>query len=639
MIKRIRIGKRGEQNLRILLSLISMALMIYIGTTLFKRARLDVTEEGLYTISEGTKAILANIDRPMKLKLYYSKTAANKGTEGLRAFNNHFLYVQELLREYVSHSRNNLSLEVIDPRPDTPEEESAMMHGLRRFDLTETERYFFGLVAENQSGTEKMIEFFDPSGKDRLEYELTKLIYTTLNPQKKTVGILSSLEVMAEEMNPYMAQMMRMQGRGPPRSWLVVTMLEEFYTVKRVERETDSIVGLDALVVVHPKGFPEKTLFAIDQYLMKGGKVLVFVDPNAVSDQGGMGLGGPSVSPDEGTRKLLSAWGLESPEGTFAGDKALSGVGRLSRSGPPSRLLALVNCDARCSEAHRDTTTSGIDNAVFIFPGVLSALEREGLIHTAILSTTGRGNSYRATEVEFNDQEALWNRFEEGKGEEGVALGFKAVGRFKSAFPDGFKEGGGDEGPAGEAILESQKESAVMVFSDVDFLRDQFAFKNSFFGPTVANDNSTLFLNSVEALVGDVDLMSVRSKGALNRTFDVINEIETKARAQTADKVGEINANIARFQRELNELGRQANEGNIALLQNEGLRKKRQLARQIALLRGELRAVKREGREQIEGIGKFFQYLNTLFVPALVIGFGIYYSRKRHNLTRGRVKA
>ncbi|MCB9095560.1 MAG: GldG family protein [Halobacteriovoraceae bacterium] len=131
-----------------------MTLMIYIGTTLLKRARVDFTQENLYTLSKGTKSILSKLDSPIKLKLYYSKTAANKGTEGLRAFNNHFLYVQDLLRQYTSHSRNNLTLEVIDPRPDTPEEEDALAYGLKKFNLTETERYFFGLVAENESGTE-----------------------------------------------------------------------------------------------------------------------------------------------------------------------------------------------------------------------------------------------------------------------------------------------------------------------------------------------------------------------------------------------------------------------------------------------------------------------------------------------------
>ncbi len=214
--------KHNENNLKVILGLFSMALMIYIGTTVFKRIRVDFTQENLYTLSKGTKSILSKIDSPLKLKLYYSKTAANKGTEGLRAFNNHFLYVQDLLSQYVDNSRNNLTLEVIDPRPDTSEEEDAMAYGLRKFNLTETERYFFGLVAENESGTEKVIEFFDPNQKDKLEYDLTKLIFTVLNPQKKNIGILSSLDVINEEQSAYMSQIMRMQGKDVKDSWIMI---------------------------------------------------------------------------------------------------------------------------------------------------------------------------------------------------------------------------------------------------------------------------------------------------------------------------------------------------------------------------------------------------------------------------------
>jgi ABC-2 type transport system permease protein len=164
----------------------------------------------------------------------------------------------------------------------------------------------------------------------------------------------------------------------------------------------------------------------------------------------------------------------------------------------------------------------------------------------------------------------------------------------------------------------------------VDFLTDQFAFRNSFLGPAIANDNNEIFLNSVEALSGNVELMSVRSKGRINRSFDVIEAIEFEAEKATATKVKEINVSIGRFQAELNELGKKANEGNIALLQNEGLRKKKELAKKIAMLKRELREVKREGREKVEAIGKFFQYLNTLLMPLVVIGIGFYYSRRRN---------
>ncbi len=633
--------KHKENYLKVILGLFCMTLMIYIGSTLFKRARIDFTQENLYTLSKGTKSILSKLDSPIRLKLYYSKTAANKGTEGLRVFNNHYLYVQELLRQYVGNSRNNLTLEIVDPRPDTPEEEDAIAYGLRKFNLTDTEKYFFGLVAENESGTEKVIDFFDPNQKDKLEYELTKLIFTVLKPQKKTIGIISSLDVMTDNVSPQIAQIMRMQGKSVDDSWIITKLLSDFYKVIKIDKEVDSITGVDSLVVIHPRGFSDKTLFAIDQYVMKGGGLLVFVDPSAVSDQSTAMYGGMSSSPDAGFRKLMDKWGIEAAANTFAGDKYLSGMGRFNANMPAGRLLALLNCNTSCTNEYNDNITSGVNNSTFVFPGALTARKVEGVKLTPIMSTTSKGNSYTASGYELNNPQALWSKFSEGS--EPVIIAYKALGRYKTAFPSGIKideksdskdkiKSDKEKNKAIDIIKESTKETAIIVFSDVDFLNDQFAFKNTFLGPAVANDNSTLFLNSVEALTGDIDLMSVRSKGRINRTFDVINQIELEAEKRTAAKVKEINASIGRFQTELNQLGRKVNEGNIALLQNEGVRKKKELAKKIAVLKKELRSVKRQGREKIEGIGKFFQYLNTLFVPILIIIFGVIYNRKRNRL-------
>lgn len=444
---------------------------------------------------------------------------------------------------------------------------------------------------------------------------------------------------MTENLSPYMAQIMRMQGKDVNDSWVVTKMLSEFYNVKKIEKDTKSISGVDSLVVIHPKGFSEETLFAIDQYVMKGGNLLVFVDPNAVSDRSAGMYGGVSNSPDAGFKKLMDKWGLELKANSYAGDKYLSGVGQFNPNMPAGRLLALLNCNEHCTNEYKDNVTSGINNSTFVYPGVLETKTIEGVKHTPIMSTTAKGNSYTAMGYELNNPGALWNKFSEGS--KPVVIAYKAMGKYKTAFPDGVKvtEAKDDKKKSKkkvDVVKESTKESAVIVFSDVDFINDQFAFKKTFLGLAAANDNSTLFLNSVEALTGDVDLMSVRSKGRINRSFDVINQIEFEAEKRTADKVKEINASIARFQSELNQLGRKANEGNIALLQNEGIRKKKKLAKKIAVLKKELRAVKREGREKVEGIGKFFQYLNTLFVPIFIIGFGVYYNRKRSRLMQGR---
>ena len=163
----------------------------------------------------------------------------------------------------------------------------------------------------------------------------------------------------------------------------------------------------------------------------------------------------------------------------------------------------------------------------------------------------------------------------------------------------------------------------------MDFIHDQFSFKNSVFGIGLANENSTLVLNSLEQLGGSRELLEVRSKGRFNRSFDVVDKIEFDAEKNTAEKVSEINKRIESFEKELGELGRKMNEGNIGLIQNEGIKKKKDLTKVIAKLKGELRAVKREGREKIEKLGSNLQYLNTLFMPSILLVFGIFFQIRR----------
>ncbi|MBI2519083.1 MAG: GldG family protein [Bdellovibrio sp.] len=637
-----KIKRKTENYLKVFLGILSMGLAIYIASTVFYRAKIDLTDEGIYSLSKGSKALLSKLDSPIRLKLYYSKTAANKGTEGLRSFNNYFLYVHDILKEYVAHSRNNLALQIIDPRPDTEDEEEAEAYGLKRFHITETERYFFGLVAISESGSEKIIEFFDPNKRDGLEYEITKLIYSVLSPQKKKVGVLSPLPIVQDEISPYMAQIMQMQGREVSQSWPIINMLREFHEVKSLGRDIETISGIDTLLIIHPTGLSDQTLFAIDQFVLQGGKALVLVDPHAFtgtpqnappSPMGGMPL---NVSPDEKFRKLMDKWGIAAMEGAFAGDKYLSAMGRLSAYDPPTRLLPLMVCNRRCTESFKDPMTRGLEQLTFFFPGALKAQSVDGITVESFLSTSDKGSTYEVYPHELADPRIFWNKMEDGK--EAVLMGMKAFGKFKTAFPDGVLiEKKPVAGPTANkqierkqtekktGILESSKDGVVVVIADVDFIAAQFAFKQSFLGLGPANDNSTLLLNALEALNGNVDLMSVRSKGHANRSFEAIEAIEFEADRKTEKKAMEINGNIVRFEQELAELSKQANQDNMALIQNESLKKKKALSRKIVGLKKELREVKRDGRERVEFIGKIFQYVNTLLMPLFVIIFGIWF--------------
>lgn len=587
------------------LILLCMIFSLHIGNGLFKKIKYDVTDESLYSLSEGTSHVLAKIVNPVEIKLFYSKTAANKGTEALRQFNNHFFYVKDLLMEYASKSGNQIKIQVIDPRPDTDEEEAALTAGLKKFQITGTENYFFGLVAEANNGKSEIIEFLDPNEKNNLEFQITKMIYKTQGLKKSRVGVLSAIPMVSKDDNPYVNQMLKFQGQKVTESWFVIKMLKETSDVEAIAFETDDISNIELLIVVHPKAVSPKTISAIEKFVARGGKLLVLVDPNLTTDTALLSQGIISTSPDTEFNKLLNKFGIDVQMDKLAGDKSLAGIGQANPGAPPMKLLPLLGCNADCTAPFNDVVTAGLEKIRFIFPGVLQEVKIEGAKVSTLLSTTAEGNTYQAGAFEMNHPEVLMDQFKTGTAK--IPMAMKSIGKW------------------------GEKESAVIVIADVDFIEDQFAFQQTFLGPALVNDNPKLFLNAVDVLLGSTDLLMVRAKGVKDRTFDVINKIENEADTKTQDKVNQINQNILVYQSEIDKIGKLAEQGqSIALLKNESLKQKKELDKKIISLKKELREVKRAGREHIEVIGKFFQFLNTLLVPILLVIFGLIVNRFRN---------
>ena len=251
--------------------------LVSIVHKLGKSMRLDITERKLYTLSDGTKQILNGLTQPITIKLFYSKTASMKAPDQIRFYTNYYTFVRALLEEYVAQSRGNVKLEVIDPRPYTEEEMAAIRYKLKRFTISQEESFFFGLVVQTQFGVTKTIEFFTPDRQSFVEYDISYLIDTAVTRQKTKIGVLSSLPVMGDDVSGYMAYMMRMQGQQPRQAWGIIRQIKEKYEVVSIPADTDTISDVDMLLVIHPKGLPEKTQFAIDQYILKGKRAMIFV--------------------------------------------------------------------------------------------------------------------------------------------------------------------------------------------------------------------------------------------------------------------------------------------------------------------------------------------------------------------------
>ena len=278
-----------NRTIRAILGAVLILIIAFSGITICQnvggRLKVDITDQGLYTLSDGTKAILGKLNQPIKAKLYYAKTAAMKAPDQIQYFNNYYEFVRALMEEYVAVSHGKVELELIDPRPFSDEEEQAIRHGLQRFPITQEETFFFGLVVQTQFGVDKVIPFFSPDRHNFVEYDISFLIDTAITKQKKKIGVMSSLPVMGQDASDYMTRMMQMQGQQPEPPWTIVQQLRNKYEVETVATDVNEVNDVDILIVVHPKDLPERTQFAIDQFVLKGGRTIVCVDPHCISDR------------------------------------------------------------------------------------------------------------------------------------------------------------------------------------------------------------------------------------------------------------------------------------------------------------------------------------------------------------------
>lgn len=627
--------------------------LISICQKLGKTMKVDITQQKLYTLCDGTKAIIGKLNQPIKMRLYYAKTAAMKAPDNIKYFDNYYEFVKSLLEEYVAASGGMIELEVIDPRPYSDDEVAAIRYGIKRFPITDEEGFFFGLVLQTQFGVEKTIPIFSPSRQNFIEYDISYLIDTAVTRQKKRVGILSALDVMGDDVTPYMARMMQMQGQQPKPPWAFVQQLKEQYEVISVPTDVNKIEDVDILLVIHPKDFSDQTLFAIDQYVVRGGRTIVCVDPYCVSDLPPQQMMQMQIehNPSSDMNKLLVNWGLEMPKDTFAGDRTLATEATLREGQKPQKIIGFLDLTADCF--NRDNVvTSQLNQVRLLFSGVLretmldeKEIKNRNIQRTPLVMTTARGNSWTVSnqfELMMPDPDRLWQKFTEGT--KPVNTAYLTTGRFKSAFPAGMDiqvpAPKSDDPNAPKtvakhipALPEAKDNCAVIVFADVDFISNILAYRDTFFGTMVVGDNGAMLMNSIDDLGGSSELISIRSRGNFKRPFKAVDEIEAKADAQTAEEESKINAEIAGFESELQTVLGSAKKGEEEIIGSAILQKKKELELKIIEAKKRLRQVKVQKREQIESLGNSFRSFNMLTAPAvsliIAIILGIHRSTRK----------
>ncbi len=651
-----------NRTLRTAAAVVLIGIIVFCAITLCQNMagamRLDVTDRKLYTLSQGTKAALGRLNQALKLKLYYTKTAARKAPDQIRFYNNYYYFVEALLKEYARASRGMVELEIIDPRPYSDEEEEALRHGLRRFPITEEENFFFGLVLQTQFGVVKSIPFFAPERQNFVEYDISHLIETAVTRQKKRLGVLSSLPVMGGEGGDYMAALRRMQGLPPEPAWTVIEHLRQQYDVNEVKTDVEEIRNVDILLVIHPTDLPEKALFAIDQFVLQGGRAIICVDPYCLVARGNdpMRRGGDLTSSD--LNRLLRTWGVEMPRDTYAGDRSLALPVRGERR--EEKLIGYLGLTGEQCFNRENVITSNLNEVSVIFAGSLQKVTgTEGAdaeVQSEIiplLQTTDRGNSWKV-EGPWDWVRIVPDKFMRyfTDGTEPVLLGCLIKGRFKSSFPDGIEVAeestekdtdSGEEGGSEDkkqtskrtGLTEAAKDCAVVVIADVDFMTDMVAYRNTVFGIKVAFGNNSDFLfNAMDDLGGSGDLIGLRSRGNFRRPFDRVEQIRMDAEQETALEEEKINAVIAGFQQELRAVASSAKEGQEDLVAASFVQKQRDLELKIHQAQRELRDVQNKRREKIEQLGKTLQNVNMWSAPAVILVIAIVLSIRRSILRR-----
>ena len=585
-------------------------------------ARVDLTAEQLYTLSPGSKAVLAKLDQKVTLKFFFSESAKDM-PPSLKTYAEQ---VRDLLREYERAGKGNVVIETYDPKQDSDEEEWAVKYGVEPQQANPFGApIYFGLVVT--CGTqEQTIPGFDPRMESTLENEITRHITRVVWPERPVVGVLSSIPgVLGEQMNPMMMQM----RRRPSPGWIAFAELKKDYDLREIAPDAESIdPDVKALVVIHPKNLSEKTLFAIDQFVIKGGRLIACVDPFSFKDfeassqqqQNPMmqmgGQGGPST-----LGKLFEKWGISFDTAKcVADDKAAVQMrGRNGAVVTDATVLELGKANIA-----KDVLTAGISQLIIPYAGALEFTPSEGLEFTPILtSSTNNACLVDASMLQMGP-EAIRGQIKP----DGVrrTLAGRLTGTFKTAFPKGpdWKEGSTNAVPT---VVESGK-GFVFLFADADFLSNEACVEmvNTLFGQqaVLRGDNLSLFSNIIEQFAGREELIGLRSRGPSDRPFEVVRNLRAEAEKKFRAKAEELQAKLNETSKKLNEL-LQGKRGTDRQLVSQELESAiGEARREKAKTQKELKNVRKELNADIENLGFRLKVVNICLMPLLVILFGIF---------------
>ena len=610
-----------RKSTRFTLSASSLAMLavlfvavIMVSNALFRGMRADLTENNLYTISEGTRNILKGIDEPINLYYFFSDRAT-RDLPFLRTYANR---VRELLEELTLYADGKLTLHIIDPLPFSEDEDRATELGLQAVPAGMAgDNVFFGLAGTNSTDGLETIAFFQPDKEAFLEYDLSKLIHNLAQPKKAVIGLLSTLP-MGSGFDPMTRQM-----RQP---WFIHTQIDQLFEVRTLETEITAVdEEIDVLMLVHPKALPEQTLYAIDQFVLGGGNTVVFVDPVAEADVSARDPNNPAAAmfADRSSKlpQLLEAWGVDAVTDKVITDARFALEVSTGRGRPPGRHLAIlgVNGDGLAGE---DVVTSTLDSINFATTGYVQKREDANTELLPLLQSSPYAMPMEVQRVQFSPDPAGLQEGFKPTGER-YALAARVQGKVSSAFPDGPPGEDPDASLKEKHRTESTDTINLIVVADTDLLSDRLWVQvQNFFGQRLAStwaNNGDFVANALDNLTGSSDLISIRGRATSSRPFDRVETLKVRAEEKFRDTEQQLQQRLQETERKLSELQAQRDDNeNPLILSAEQRAELEQFQQQKLAIRKELRQVQRGLDEDIEQLGTTLKIINIILVPLLV---------------------
>ena len=619
--------KIASTSMLAIASCLFIAVIIIANTTLTSW-RIDLTENKLFTLSDGTLSIISKLEEPISLDFYFSQS----GLIGYPALVNYGVRVRDILQEYATHSDGMLQLNIIEPERFSEAEDQAVASGLQSVTLNSAgDRAYLGLVGTNSTDDERVIGFFQSSRESALEYDITKLIYNLAYPKKPRIGIISSLPLFGD-------------GRAQLARWSIVNTIGEFFEIEDLGTEPEHIRHVDVLMIVHPKDLSQRTLYIIDQYVLKGGKAIVFVDPMAESDRSIVENPNSAVLPDVDSELtlLLDKWGAEVLEQKIAGD--INAAMRVqTRTQQGTREISYLPW-LRFAEESFNQDDFVTNELKVIHLGTAGIIEKKAGSTTEFIPLMQTTTQSMQLERDFliiqRDPQIILDSFK--SSDKKYTLAARLQGTAETAFPDG--KPAVDSGETEQAVdtpetvtdtnFVSKGQVNVMVVSDTDILSDIFWVRNqSIFGMEIAQpiaNNGDFVVNALESLSGSQDLASLRTRGGFTRPFEKVEAIQREAERKYRSREQKLIQTLRETEQNILQLQQEQDGGSDSALllskeQREAIGKFQQL---LVDTRKELRAVQHELRKNIESLKAILRFINIVLMPLLIIlvaiGVGVY---------------